>query len=371
MSDDHRSRRPTDGLTYDPAEEQYWDPRRARTRRSTRVFEICHGCRMCFKYCDSFPTLFALHRRPARRRRRASWPSRRPTRSSTPASSASCARCSARTRRATGTSSSSISPSSCTATRRSAREAHGISLRDACSAIPTAPGRLARASLGLANAMNRVALHRWFLEKVARHPPRQAAARVRRQRRSSAGPSATGHDRDGAGRRGGALPDLLRAEQRAARSGATRSRCCEQNRVDVRCVSGARVLRHAGLGAAATSTRCGARRRRNLEHAACRFVERGREGAGDQPDLLDDDAPRVPELVAPEDRARAQKLAAAVRIPSEFLWSIRDEPRFNTDFKSTPGERSPTTRPATCARRPSASRAAICCARSRASCRRR
>jgi Fe-S oxidoreductase len=42
--------------------------------------------------------------------------------------------------------------------------------------------------------------------------------------------------------------------------------------------------------------------------------------------------------VAPEDRLRAHKLAAAVRDPSEYLWSIRDEARFNTDFKSTPGE---------------------------------
>ena len=45
-----------------------------------------------------------------------------------------------------------------------------------------------------------------------------------------------------------------------------------------------------------------------------------------------------PELVAPEDKERALQLAAAIRDPSEYLWSIRDEPRFNTDFKSTPGE---------------------------------
>jgi len=44
-----------------------------------------------------------------------------------------------------------------------------------------------------------------------------------------------------------------------------------------------------------------------------------------------------PELVAAEDRERARKLAASVSDPGEFLWSIRNEPRFNTDFKSTPG----------------------------------
>jgi Fe-S oxidoreductase len=43
-----------------------------------------------------------------------------------------------------------------------------------------------------------------------------------------------------------------------------------------------------------------------------------------------------PELLEGEDRARAQRLAAAVVDPSEHLWSIRREPRFNTDFKSSP-----------------------------------
>jgi Fe-S oxidoreductase len=44
-----------------------------------------------------------------------------------------------------------------------------------------------------------------------------------------------------------------------------------------------------------------------------------------------------PELVAPEDRERAQRLADAVSDPSEFLWSIRDEDRFDDRFASTPG----------------------------------
>jgi Fe-S oxidoreductase len=44
-----------------------------------------------------------------------------------------------------------------------------------------------------------------------------------------------------------------------------------------------------------------------------------------------------PELVAPEDRERAKRLAASVMDPSEYLWSIRNESRFSTDFKSTPG----------------------------------
>jgi Fe-S oxidoreductase len=43
-----------------------------------------------------------------------------------------------------------------------------------------------------------------------------------------------------------------------------------------------------------------------------------------------------PQLVAAEDREAAGRVAAATVDPGEFLWSIRDEPRFNTDFRSAP-----------------------------------
>src|SRR5206468_7674669 len=49
---------PTDGLSYDPSEAKYWDPE-ALDKEIRRTFEICHGCRLCFKYCDSFPSLFS------------------------------------------------------------------------------------------------------------------------------------------------------------------------------------------------------------------------------------------------------------------------------------------------------------------------
>jgi Fe-S oxidoreductase len=43
-----------------------------------------------------------------------------------------------------------------------------------------------------------------------------------------------------------------------------------------------------------------------------------------------------PHLLEEGDRTRAEKLASAVMDVSEFLWSIRNEPRFNQDFKSSP-----------------------------------
>ena len=46
-----------------------------------------------------------------------------------------------------------------------------------------------------------------------------------------------------------------------------------------------------------------------------------------------------PELLDGEDRDRAAALSEAVMDPSELLWSIRDEERFDVDFASTPGDR--------------------------------
>ena len=43
-------------------------------------------------------------------------------------------------------------------------------------------------------------------------------------------------------------------------------------------------------------------------------------------------------LLEGEDRERAKILAEAVNDPSEYLWNIRSEERFNTDVKSFPNE---------------------------------
>ncbi|MCP4083554.1 MAG: (Fe-S)-binding protein, partial [Actinomycetia bacterium] len=50
---------PTPGLSYDTADPVYWDAG-GLAQEIERTFEICHGCRLCFKYCDSFPSLFSF-----------------------------------------------------------------------------------------------------------------------------------------------------------------------------------------------------------------------------------------------------------------------------------------------------------------------
>jgi glycerol-3-phosphate dehydrogenase subunit C len=49
--------RPTDGLSYNSTEAKYWD-RAGLDQEVERVFDICHGCRLCFNLCPSFPALF-------------------------------------------------------------------------------------------------------------------------------------------------------------------------------------------------------------------------------------------------------------------------------------------------------------------------
>lgn len=45
-------------IIYDPHHPQYLDE--ADTREElTRVYDLCHGCRLCFKFCPTFPTLFS------------------------------------------------------------------------------------------------------------------------------------------------------------------------------------------------------------------------------------------------------------------------------------------------------------------------
>ena len=44
---------------YDPKHPQYTDEADVRSEL-TRVFDLCHGCRLCFKFCTSFPTLFEM-----------------------------------------------------------------------------------------------------------------------------------------------------------------------------------------------------------------------------------------------------------------------------------------------------------------------
>jgi Fe-S oxidoreductase len=107
-----------------------------------------------------------------------------------------------------------------------------------------------------------------------------------------------------------------------------------KNGVDVRVVRG---LACCGMPAWETgdlaSLRAQARRDLDL---LLPFVEKGAKVLVVNPTCSMMMRREWPHLVAAEDRSRAERLAAAVRDVSEFVWSIRNEPRFSVDFKSTP-----------------------------------
>lgn len=46
-------------ITYDPRNPAYFDEADLRAEL-TRVYDLCHGCRMCFNLCPSFPSLFDM-----------------------------------------------------------------------------------------------------------------------------------------------------------------------------------------------------------------------------------------------------------------------------------------------------------------------
>jgi Fe-S oxidoreductase len=45
--------------TYDPKQAAYWGDSDLR-QELTRVYDVCHGCRLCFKFCTAFPSLFEM-----------------------------------------------------------------------------------------------------------------------------------------------------------------------------------------------------------------------------------------------------------------------------------------------------------------------
>jgi glycerol-3-phosphate dehydrogenase subunit C len=321
---------PTDGLSYDPEEEKYWDEAGLRQEVS-RVFEVCHGCRMCFKYCDAFPNLFSFIDKnhdgkvPA------------VTREETDKVMDDCFQC-------------KLCEVQCPYTPRDkhpfkldfpklvhrykavrARK-QGIPLRERFLGDPDAAGKAARLSGGLVNRMNRVGAHRWFMEKT-----------LGIHRDKLLPPFASETFEDWAISR-----DLVRAvpggeavlfqtcyvQNNEPQIGQDTVEVLQKNQVDVRCVRG---LDCCGMPAWENGDLQEVRKRahHNLE-LLTPFVDRGAKVLAINPTCSMMLRREYPTLVATGDRPAAQKLAEAVRDPSEYLWSLRAEARFSNDWKSKP-----------------------------------
>jgi glycerol-3-phosphate dehydrogenase subunit C len=324
---------PTDGLSYDPAEPKYWNPD-ALDKELRRTFEICHGCRLCFKYCDSFPNLFSLLDRNY------DGDVRRINEADTGKIMDACFQC-------------KLCEVQCPYTERDGHEfkldfprlvqryfaqrvqRRGLRLRDRILGDPDRTGLLARASLGLANFANRLRLNRILLEKVLgihrdKLLPDFAGATFEKWAER------TGKIKKDAGGEV-VLFQTCYVQNNEPQIGRDTVEVFERNQVDIRCVRG---LQCCGMPSWERGDLQSLRRqaRANL-NILLPFVERGARIAAINPTCSMMMRREHPKLVDPQDRPAAEKVAAAVVDPSEFLWSIRNEPRFNTNFKSTPGDK--------------------------------
>lgn len=327
---------PTDGLTYDPSDPRYFR-KDLLDKEITRVFEICHGCRMCFKYCDSFPTLFDLidknHGGDVRRLGEEEDEVRQVM--------DACFQC-------------KLCEVQCPYTprdghqfqldfpklvhryqaRRSREE--GVRVRDRLLGDPDGAAALARASLGLANVMNRVRVHRLFMEKLLgvhrdKLLPDFASATferwARRNGRVADGPQ-PGTE--------AVLFQTCYVQHNEPQLGRDTLEVLDRNQVSCACVRGLvccgmPAWEHGDLDALRQQAR------QNLD-VLTPFVEAGARVLAINPTCSMMLRREYPELLEGTDRERARRLAAAVRDPGEYLWSIRGEPRFCTDFRSTPGD---------------------------------
>ncbi len=324
---------PTDGLSYDPSDPVYWDAG-ALAQEIERTFEICHGCRLCFKYCDSFPTLFSFIDE------RHDGQVRRITEAETAQVIDECFQC-------------KLCEVQCPYTVRdqhdyqldfpklvhrykAQRTRHrGVRFRDRVLGDPDRTATAARVSLGAANLLNsRSRLHRRFLRKVLGiHPDKHLPRFARRTFEKWARKEGLIGDDPSVGEV--VLFQTCYVQHNEPEIGRDTVDVLRRNDVAVSCERG---LDCCGMPAWEGGDLDTLRRKAsaNLDRLTP-HAEAGKKVLVINPTcsmMLRQD---YPTLVDEADRARAQTVADAVMDPAEFLWSIRREDRFSEDFKSTPG----------------------------------
>jgi glycerol-3-phosphate dehydrogenase subunit C len=330
------SYQPTDGISYDTEEPRYWDPS-ALDKEVHRAFEICHGCRMCFKYCDSFPRLFTLLDQ------KLEGDVRRIGAPETDHVMEACFQC-------------KLCEVQCPYTPREKHEfrldfpklvhryralkarGEGVPLRDRLLGNPDAAASLARLSLGMANLMNRIPPHRFLMEKVlgvhrskllpdfARVTFERWAQRTGRTVERPAGPGD---------------PEVVVfqtcfVQHNEPQIGRDTLEVLERNQVKAACVCG---LQCCGMPAWEHGDLDTLHRQalNNLE-ILLPFVDQGAKVLALNPTCGMMMRREYAELLPAASRDAARRLAAAIMDPSEFLWSIREQARFNSAFRSTPGK---------------------------------
>jgi Fe-S oxidoreductase len=325
------SAQPTNGLSYDPSEAKYWDEAGLRAEVE-RAFELCNSCRMCFKYCDSFPDLFKLLDE-----KHAGDP-RKVSVEETDRVMDQCFQC-------------KLCEVECPYTPRIGHafnldfpelvhrykavraKKRGIKLRERVLGDPDLAGRMARMSFGMANTMNRVAAHRWFMEKVlgvhrdkllpdfASETFEAWAASTGRVRAAGAGDEAV-------------LFPTCYVQNNEPQIGRDALEVLDRNSVPTACAKG---LACCGMPAWESGNLDEARRRaeHNLDILEP-YVDAGAKVLAINPTCSMTMREKWPKWFEGALRTRARKVADAVKDPCDHLWSIREEPRFQKEVASKP-----------------------------------
>jgi glycerol-3-phosphate dehydrogenase subunit C len=330
MSEKAISYQPTEGLSYDPAEQKYWRQSEL-DKEIERIFEICHGCRLCFKYCDTFPSLFTLidQKHDGNVKKLAAEEIENIL--------DACFQCKLCEVNCPYTPRDShpymLDFPKLVARYRAIRvERQGVRLKDRFLANPDASAKLARASFGFANRANRIKIHRIFMEK---------ALGIHREKLL---PDFAGQTFEKWAEKSGRIANSPGCEavlfqtcfvqNNDPQLGKDTISVFEKNKVDIRCV---KDLCCCGMPAweKGDLKSLQAQAKQNLALLAP-FVGKGAKVIVINPTCSMMFRREYPDLVAQEDREIAKKISQAIMDPSEFLWSIREEPRFNVDFKSAP-----------------------------------
>ena len=324
---------PTPGLSYDPSDDVYWDPQ-GLADEIDRTFEICQGCRMCFKYCDSFPLLFSFvddHHDGDVRGITADETAR------VFDACFQCKLCEVQCPYSARDNHDFLLDFPRLVHRYRAQETRrqGVGRRERILGDPDRTARLVRASGGLADVLNRRSrAHRLFLERmVGIHPDKELPHFARRTFTSwAASEGLVGKPADGEV----VLFPTCYVEHNDPEVGRDTVAVLARNGIDVTCEKG---LACCGMPAweSGDLETLRAKAATNLDRLEP-HVAAGKAVVAINPTCSMMLRQEYPQLVEPADRGRAEALAAATVDPSEYLWSIRDEERFDTDFASTPGK---------------------------------
>jgi Fe-S oxidoreductase len=320
---------PTDGMAYSPLAAHYFDESKLQPEL-TRVFDICHGCRLCFNLCPSFPALFRFvdgHDGDVTRLSQAE----------TDHVIDTCYQCKICYVKCPYTPDDGHAfqldfPRLMARAKAIRVRKQGLGLRERLLGNPDLLGRLSGLTPWLANLANRIRPNRWLLEKILgihRHkllPEFHGQTFARWFRRARKELKLDGDN--------GKVfyfptcfvnfnnPEIGQAAVRVfARNGLTVEsdyrQCCGMPALDGGDVAAAQRAARANIAQLLPYVRQGYRVL--VTNPTCSLMMRK----------------EYPGLVGGEE---ARELAAAVRDPNEYLNEMRREGRLDTGFRSTPGK---------------------------------